>query len=120
MERAKADWLFLINSKENQMWILRLNDMRSSKIEILTTIGYAETKEALKNFLQSNSTTGYREEDKWWKVYKKGSILEWYNAPYDSDDMYHFVDIGSLEERIEKLVTEYNYFKNSNINLDNF
>ncbi len=60
------------------MWILRLNDMRTSKIEIMQTVVRAETEEEITSFLKNETVEQYM-DDKWCKSFKKGGILEWFN-----------------------------------------
>lgn len=85
------------------MWVLCLNDMRSPKIEILQPVARAETKEALKAFLDREKVEGYK-DGQWGKGYRAGGPLEWFNAPYDSDEHHHFVQIGSQQDRIQQAV----------------
>ncbi len=62
-------------------YALRMNDMRFPKIEMLCIVALSDSKEKLENLLVEFKCDQYN-EDQWVKVYKKGSILEWYNAPH--------------------------------------
>lgn len=110
------------------MWVLMLNDMRNSKIEILTTVIRSETKEALKEFVNSQKvdsyidaaehithhttgflagTTDHKGSYSYHKSFKKGGILEWYNPPYDCDEHKHYVNVGTEQDWIEEAKKNY-------------
>lgn len=74
------------------VWVLQLNDMRSPKVEILTIVCTADSKEALEKLLQDNKVDNYR-DGHWGKSYKQGSPLEWFNPPYHDDVNSTFVDL---------------------------
>lgn len=83
------------------MWVLLLNDMRSSKIEILTPVARAETKEALLAFLEREKVEGYR-DGPWGKSYRKDGPLEWCNPPWMHMEDSHFQDVGTEEKWAQK------------------
>ena len=56
------------------MYVLFLNDMRSSNIENLQKVCRSETKEGLQNFIKQEETEPYR-DGQWGKVYKKEGHL---------------------------------------------
>ncbi len=62
------------------MWILRLNDMRTPKIEIMQSVVRAETKEEIASFIENETVERYT-DDNWDKSFRKGGILEWFNPP---------------------------------------
>lgn len=85
------------------MWILQLNDMRSHKIEMSTTVCRAETKEELETFLERERVDSYK-DDMWSKGYRKGGPLEWYNPPWDFTP--HIIEIDySLIPTIDQVPT---------------
>lgn len=91
------------------MWLLKLNDMRASKIEIMTKICIAETPEALEEFLDSESVTPYQENG-WGKTFRKGGPLEWYNPPFGGSMGDHIVYMGTEEDWINQARAEYRMF----------
>lgn len=96
------------------MYILRLNDMRGPKVEVLTDICIADTKEELENFIKTETVESYKDEtpeNKWTKVFKKGGPLEWYNPPTSID--HCFMEILSEEDYVERKRTEYKNFLES-------
>lgn len=81
------------------MFILSLNDMRSGKIEHLTTVCQADTEKELLDLIEREKVHQYWEEfdpgrgtdpnafdyippKKWSKCFRKGGPLEWFNPPY--------------------------------------
>lgn len=103
-------------------WVLRLNDMRSSNIEILTAVLRAKTKGELVEFVESQRVAEYHEPQEvpqtmaarmarpsqvrgpWQKCFRKGGPLEWYNAPYRSDEDLHFFAVEALDAIIERQI----------------
>ena len=80
------------------MFILYLNDMRSSNIEILTRIAKADDPTTLHNLM--TDCEGPWADGKWNKYYRKDSPLEWCNPPYDpgTDGV---IEVLSIEEYVE-------------------
>ncbi len=77
------------------MWILCLNDMRSSNIEILSAAARGPTKEALVALVRAEKVDGYR-DGQWGKGFRSGGPLEWFNQPFlPHDDHLHFVDVDA-------------------------
>jgi len=71
------------------MFILYMNDMRSSKFEQLQPVLQAPTKEEIVTFLEEQTVEVYTEprgDGFWGKSFKKGGPLEWYNKPYNPDN----------------------------------
>ena len=96
----------------NSMWLLRLNDMRSSKIENLQNVCVAESKEELESFLKSQEAEPYNDTGSnsihgnsytYRKSYKKGGPLEWYNKPYDFQIEKHLFSMESYTKYCEQL-----------------
>jgi len=77
------------------MFILKLNDMRSSNIENLTFIVRAETREELEQFLE-RETVEYYPDDGWGRQYRKGGPLEWCNPLSSCDN--NIVNVGNADE----------------------
>ncbi len=63
------------------MWILQLNDMRSSQVEIMTTVFRADSREKLESMMKDEECEPYRDGN-WGKSYKQGGPLEWFNKPF--------------------------------------
>ena len=63
------------------MFVLQLNDMRASQVEILTPVARVETREELEKCLKDNEVEPYR-DGRWGKDYRQGGPLEWYNKPF--------------------------------------
>lgn len=76
------------------MWILLLNDMRSSNIETLLPRARAATKEALMRLLESERVDPYR-DGQWGKSYRVGGPLEWCNPPFEFEIESHFLDVDA-------------------------
>lgn len=96
------------------MWVLLLNDMRSSKVEVLQPVFRHETKEKLKDYLEQQKVPGYQTTMERFgdgpkgigtekiihtfnKGFKQGGPLEWFNAPNDFHEAEHFIDVGTDE-----------------------
>jgi hypothetical protein len=65
------------------MYILQLNPI-TSNAEHVVPVARAETREELLALLQREKVEPYREpadSHRWYKVYRKGGPLEWYNDP---------------------------------------
>jgi hypothetical protein len=109
------------------MWVLLLNDMRSSKSENLQPVVRAETKEALKAFVESQKvepyvtdgtrvlhhttdsmagTTEVTDGYKWGKSFKFGGPLEWFNKPNEFNDN-NYVDVGTEDSWVEAARNDY-------------
>lgn len=89
------------------MWILRLNDMRTPKIETVNAICRAETCGPLIAFLEKESVPRYQ-DGKWLKSYKKGGSLEWFNpAPGEKDGV---IDVGTEEEWVQDAREAFNTY----------
>lgn len=101
------------------MWVLMLNDMRSSNIENLQPVFRAETKEKLKEFIEKEKVEHYTDDGtrilqhttdmlagtteinngyKWQKCFRKDGPLEWFNKPYEYDENKHFINVGTKED----------------------
>lgn len=86
------------------MWVLYLNDMRSPKIQMLTPVARAETKEQLQAFVKRETVELYREDQGpawpegafWGKTFRKGGLLEWCNQPSEHDESYHYRDMDVI------------------------
>lgn len=76
------------------MYVLLLNNMQSSQVEIMTPIARAETKEELVALIEREKVDCYT-DGKWRKSYRAGGPLEWYNPP--TFDHESFLDVGTAE-----------------------
>ena len=89
------------------MFVLSLNDMRSSKIEHKEFIGWAETAEPLERLLAEEKVEEY-EDGQWRKSFRKDGPLEWYNTPFESYGQ------GVKEMDLEKRLAEIDiYYQNA-------
>lgn len=103
------------------VYVLKLNDMRSPKIEMSETVAWSESKEALEKYLASEQVEPY-EDGRWRKFYKTGGPLEWCNTPYSGfgqgvqlfptlDQMLDRAKV-TYENHIAHLKEDYANFKN--------
>ena len=76
------------------MYLLQLNDMRSSKIEHTQPIAVAETVEELESFMQKHEHSWT--DGQWQKSFAQNSPLEWFNKPFGIHD--GIIDIGTAED----------------------
>lgn len=75
------------------MWVLYLNDMRSSHIETLTPAVRAESRQQLLDLLERERVESYRSDDgRWAKSFRQGGPLEWFNPPYPRELERQIVD----------------------------
>lgn len=93
------------------MWILRLNDMRTPKIEMYEVVARCEDPDKLDQWVQLEKVEPYMDEQ-WGKVFRKGGPLEWYNEPYNQYGQGIF-NICSEEEYVEDARQRYREFVNS-------
>lgn len=109
------------------MWILLLNDMRSGKIEQLSPIVKADSKEKLKAFIESQKVAHYKTPTQrfvdgpkgigseivnydYQKGFAQGGPLEWYNGPSAFNENLHFVDLSSYDEETKLKLEELYQF----------
>jgi hypothetical protein len=88
------------------VWILYLNDMRSSHVEDVQPIARSDTQEELQALMNKEKVEAYSEPTElpptspesepsnydyransrtWVKSFRKGGPLEWFNPPYPGD-----------------------------------
>jgi hypothetical protein len=80
------------------LYLLRLNDMRSPQIEIMTDICVG-THRDLKEFIQNETDAPYTDRGgsrPWHKTFRKGGPLEWFNPP--SELFGSFVQLITIDE----------------------
>lgn len=77
------------------MWVLMLNDMRSSNIENMFPVCRAESYDALLAFVDREKVDPYR-DGPWGKNFRVGGPLEWYNPPFTFPSE-SFIDMLELE-----------------------
>lgn len=88
------------------MFILLLNNMKSAKIEYSDEVCWAETREALVEFMRRESVSTYEDEHYgkcFSKTFRKGGPLEWYNRPFES------LNQGIVEVTVEKMMNHPKY-----------
>jgi hypothetical protein len=62
------------------MWLLQLNDMRASQIEIMAPVARADSRASIMALLTREGTAPYR-DGPWRKEFRQGGPLEWFNPP---------------------------------------
>ncbi len=100
------------------MWVLRLNDMRTSNVEIMTDICRAETREELVRFVKRLIVKPYIDIDfndihgpghGYQKYFEKHSRLEWFNAPLFNGPM--IADMGDYDSHMAKASNAWEEFR---------
>lgn len=86
-------------------WVLVLNDMRSSNVEIVQPVCRAESKEALQAFINRERAPESYRDGSWAKTFKHGSILEWFNPPWN--DCESFQDVGQESDWVQRAIQNY-------------
>jgi len=86
------------------MWVLELNDMRSSNIEKVEAVAKAQSPEELEALLDRESVDPYR-DGTWNKKFRQGGPLEWYNPPWGFSSP--FVYVGTEDEWAEQARKRY-------------
>lgn len=89
------------------MWLLRLNDMRTSHREGLVTVCRAETREELEELVRDETVEHYtdpaepkeKESYLFHKTFRKDSTLEWYNRPWGDQS---YVYLGTKEDHLRE------------------
>jgi hypothetical protein len=79
--------------------------MTSSNIEIMQVVARAESQTDLESFLTQEKVEPYR-DGQWFKQYRKGGPLEWYNPPF-TFSRESFVNVGTREECMERAGKSY-------------
>lgn len=100
---------------EYKVYLLFLNPMRE-RFESMDLVAFAESREALLNFMQSQKTAEpwydesqetpnvYGSYNRWYKVFKQGGPLEWYN---DIDRDNQLQERWVNEETLQHLSSHY-------------
>lgn len=81
------------------MYVLVLNDMRMSQVEIRVPVCRAESCEELEELLNRERVPDYVHDDgskKWLKVYRQGGPLEWFNPPWPDEGPIR--DVGTAAD----------------------
>ena len=81
------------------MFVLFLNDMRSSKCESCESVAKADSREELDALLARERVEGYR-DGTWAKSFRRGGPLEWYNEPLF--DWHGVRNVGTAEDAAER------------------
>lgn len=87
------------------MFLLRMNDMRSTKSEIMTNVLASDSTDKIRDFVNMEVAEARYQDGQWDKVYRKGGPLEWYN-----DIGMQIIPILSLEDNIAAVTRSYNEF----------
>ena len=91
------------------VFVLRLNNMREAKCEVLTAVCRAESREALEAYVRSEMAESQYVDGHWHKTFKAGGPLEWYNPPamhWEVADDF-FVDAGTEDDWANRARREY-------------
>jgi hypothetical protein len=92
------------------MYILQLNDMRSSQIEITSPVARAETREELEAFIERERVETYK-DGQWSKSFRQGGPLEWRNPPWGFEE--HIIDVQTEDDWAARARENYRELKNS-------
>lgn len=76
---------------QNDLFVMRLNDMRAPKIEYLTVVCMG-TLEECRALIDRESVDWYSDGN-WGKSFRKGGPLEWYNPVTEWREQEHFVPL---------------------------
>jgi hypothetical protein len=87
------------------VWFLQLNDMRMGHVEDVRLVAFGPTRESLEQFLQQETVERYITHERWHKTFRQDGPLEWYNAPMQVFDAYHFVQAPRYVDRAEGLLS---------------
>ena len=88
------------------MWVLCLNNMQASNVEILSPVARAESREALQSLLDRERVEPYK-DGQWGKVYRQGGPLEWFNPPWGFDSHRHFINVGTSEDAARMAIEQW-------------
>lgn len=88
------------------MWVLLLNDMRASQVEILSPVARADSRDALQSLLAREKVDAYN-DGRWGKAYRQGGPLEWFNPPWDFESHRHFVNVGTREDAARSAIEQW-------------
>lgn len=83
-----------MNKLNGHVWVLFLNDMRMSHIEMVEPVAKGDTREEIEKFLEEEKVPLYQ-DGPWSKSYRAGGPLEWYNVPLASENPIREVDTRS-------------------------
>jgi len=64
-----------------------MNKMTFPKIEMTELVVLATDRQVLKDYVEEQKAPEHWRDGQWGKMFKKGSPLEWYNAPHSLDEM---------------------------------
>lgn len=64
------------------MYVLFLNDMRSSNIENIQPAAWAESESELHDLMAREIVPEYVTDERWHRTFRQGGPLEWFNAPF--------------------------------------
>ncbi len=88
------------------MFVLVLNDMRSSHIETPFSVCLGETREEILDLIKRETVEVYK-DGKWGKTFRKGGPLEWYNRgwseDFSPDDFGHGIGEAQFPPRAKDL-----------------
>lgn len=86
------------------MFVLVLNDMRYAHVEQTRAVVRADSPEEIFAFLERERVEPYRDEDRWWKNFRRGGLLEWFNPPSNPRAIQN---VGTLEDWMHKAADRY-------------
>ena len=83
--------------QEKTLFVLFLNDMRSAHIEDLRVVAWAEDREKLEAFIETETVKSYQ-DGRWRKTFRQGGPLEWFNRPEPPNPHSWPPNPGSIRE----------------------
>jgi hypothetical protein len=91
------------------MWVLQLNPM-TDRFERVDPVAVADTPQALEQFLVDQTAPEPYQDGNYYKVFRKGSVLEWYNPPLGGHVGFNvpaIFDIGTAEDWADRARKEF-------------
>ena len=91
------------------MWVLQLNPM-TDRAEEVRPVAVADTPQALVDFLEAQTAPEPYRDGNYYKVFRQGSVLEWYNPPLGGHAFIGvpaIIDIGTAEDWADRARREY-------------
>jgi hypothetical protein len=91
------------------MWILQLNPM-TDRAEAVRWVAVADTPQALEQFLADQTAPEPYKDGNYYKVFRQGSVLEWFNPPLGGHASFGnpaIFDIGTAEDWADRARNEF-------------
>jgi|HubBroStandDraft_1064217.scaffolds.fasta_scaffold336122_3 hypothetical protein len=91
------------------MWVLQLNPMTANAERVVPVAG-ADTREALEAFLNLQLAPEPYKDGNWYKVFRQGGTLEWFNPPLGDESFIGvpaFVNVGTEDDWAREAVERF-------------